>query len=294
MSDRKGYLLEANLWDMGLQISLYINLLLSLGLRGFNLSSLDWEPHYRLAGNICAMRLHSFLAAILSAVVVVADSSWSWFRADSNIDIFEDPYSQSPPGSLSAHSDSFPISGSVSSTELAKSKSVLKPDCKGFEYTLCCTGVQTPDWNEMDGKFFSITDCEKCMTLPPHPWNFFSFSKLLYYVTARVLMGKSQTHQKRSVIPRTGIAAINSLLVGLLLSSFPCDSACRWHGGPCVTISRVWCGLYRPKARNVKTLPRKIMSWSAASSSPLPSSSRLARVSDRLTSAQGYFLYQIW
>lgn len=152
---------------------------MSLSLRGFNLSSLDWEHHYRLAGSICAMRLHSFLAAILSAVVV-ADNSWSWFRADNNIDIFEDLYSQSPPGSLSAQSDSFPISGSVPSVELAKEKSVLKPDCKGFEYTLCCTGVQTPDWNEMDGKFFSITDCEKCMSLSPHQWtSFFSSTFIL-------------------------------------------------------------------------------------------------------------------
>lgn len=115
------------------------------------------------------MRLHPLLAATLSAVVV-ADSSWSWFRADNAIDTFEGPYSQSPPGSLSAQSDSFPESGPVPSTEMAKSKGVLKPDCKGFEYTLCCTGVQTPDWNEMDGKFFSITECVKCLSLFSAPY----------------------------------------------------------------------------------------------------------------------------
>lgn len=109
------------------------------------------------------MRLHSVLVAILSTVVV-ADTSWTWFQADNAIDDFEDPYSQSPIGSLSAQSDSFPAPVSVASTELARSKKIFKPDCTGFEYTLCCTGVQTPDWNEMDGKFFSITDCVKCMS----------------------------------------------------------------------------------------------------------------------------------
>lgn len=145
---------------------------MALSLRGSNLSSLDWEPYYRLADSICAMRLHSLLVAILSAMVV-ADTSWSWFRADNAIDIFEDPYSQSFTGSLSAQSDSFPAPGSVPSTELAKNKAVFRPDCTGFEYTLCCTGVQTPDWNEMDGKFFSITECVKCMSFSPHQWTSF-------------------------------------------------------------------------------------------------------------------------
>lgn len=109
------------------------------------------------------MRLHALAAAL--STVVVADSSWSWFRADNAID---DPYSLSPPESLSAQLDSFQALDSVPSTELAQKKSIFKPDCTGFEYTLCCTGVQTTDWNEMDGKFFSITDCVKCVSLSPH------------------------------------------------------------------------------------------------------------------------------
>lgn len=111
------------------------------------------------------MRLPSLLVAIFSAAVV-ADGSWSWFREDNAIDNLENPYSYSAPGSLSVQSDSFPIPDYVASTDLArKTKSVFKPDCEGFEYTLCCTGVQTKDWNEMDGHFFSITDCKKCMSL---------------------------------------------------------------------------------------------------------------------------------
>lgn len=172
------------------------------------MSSLDWGPYYRLADSICAMQLHSLLVAILSAVVV-ADTSWSWFRADNAIDISEDPYSQFLTGSLSAQSDSFPAAGSVPPTELAKKKEVFRPDCTGFEYTLCCTGVQTPDWNEMDGKFFSITGCVKCMSLSPHQGT--SFFQHLYYVPPSELMWKFQINQEWNVMSRIGIAAINSL-----------------------------------------------------------------------------------
>lgn len=122
------------------------------------------------------MRLTSLLVPIFSAVVV-ADSSWSWFREDSAIDNLENPYFFSAPETLSAQTDSLPISNRIESTDLAKSKSVFTPDCEGFEYTLCCTGVQTKDWNEMDGVFYSITDCKKrtfflpqhTHTLPPPP-----------------------------------------------------------------------------------------------------------------------------
>lgn len=121
--------------------------------------------HYRLATSICAMRL-PFLVAIFSAVVV-ADSSWSWFQEDNAIDDLENTYSQSAPGSLSTQSDSSLSPDQVASTDLARknTQSVFQPDCTGFEFTLCCTGVQTEDWNTMDGKFFSITKCKKCMFL---------------------------------------------------------------------------------------------------------------------------------
>lgn len=111
------------------------------------------------------MRLLFLLVAIFSAVVV-ADSSWNWFGEDNAIDDLENPYSQSASGSLSTQSDPFLPPDQVASTDLArKNKSVFEPNCKGFEFTLCCTGVQTDDWNPMDGKFFSITDCKKCMSL---------------------------------------------------------------------------------------------------------------------------------
>lgn len=111
------------------------------------------------------MRLPSLLVAIFSAMVV-ADSSWSSFQEDNAIDDIGNPYSQPEPGSLSAQSDSVPTPDWVASTDLiGKNAAVFEPDCTGFEYTLCCTGIQTEDWNETDGKFFSITNCEKCMTL---------------------------------------------------------------------------------------------------------------------------------
>lgn len=112
------------------------------------------------------MRLPFLLVAIFSTLVV-ADSPWGWSQEDGAIDNLEDPYPYSTPESLLAQSDSFPIPDHVASIDLAlKKTSVFVPDCKGFEYTLCCTGVQTDDWDEMNGKFFSITDCKKCVSVP--------------------------------------------------------------------------------------------------------------------------------